>query len=135
MNGAPVTVEAVVRHLRSHVGHDGFSPCMHAGLEQETTASMVVSLRRRRPPIALCAVGSPCSSIYVPLAVGPIGSPPRRWPLSGPPTAGEREVLDEAEARLAEMVDADPDLVHSPAWSAGAWSIALGAAEELAGRH
>ena len=119
VSGAPVTVEAVVRHLRSHVGHDGFSPCMHAGLEQETTASMVASLPRRRPPVALCAVGSP----------------PRRWPLSGPPTAGEREVLDEAEARLAGMIDADPDLVRSPAWSAEAWSIALGAAEELAGRH
>ena len=135
LNRAPVSVEAVVSHLRSHEGHDGYSPCMHAGAEQETTASMVVTLPRGRSPMVRCVIGSPCSSIFVPLAIGPIGLPPQRWPLPGPSTVGEREVLDQAEAQLTEMVGADPDLVDSPKWPATAWSIALGAAEELADRR
>jgi secernin len=62
----PVTVEAVMAHLRNH--DDGpWSVCMHVddeGVEEVTTASMVAALALDGPPVVWGLTGSPCRGEY-----------------------------------------------------------------------
>jgi hypothetical protein len=64
----PVTVDAVMRHLRSHDGVDGYSVCMHVPGVEATTASVVVELGDE--PVAHWLTGAPCSNEYVTVPVG-----------------------------------------------------------------
>ena len=59
----PVTVDAVMRHLRSHDGVDGYSVCMHVPGVEATTASLVVELGDE--VISHWLLGSPCEHEYV----------------------------------------------------------------------
>jgi hypothetical protein len=59
----PVTVDGVMRHLRSHEGVGGYSVCMHVPEVEATTASMVVELGDE--VISHWLLGSPCEHEYV----------------------------------------------------------------------
>ncbi|HEX4905836.1 MAG TPA: hypothetical protein VFU93_10315 [Acidimicrobiales bacterium] len=59
----PVTVEKVMRHLRSHDGVDGYSVCMHVPGIEATTASLVVELGDEA--VSHWLLGSPCQHEYV----------------------------------------------------------------------
>lgn len=122
----PVDVPALVGHLRSHVGEDGWTVCMHAGDEQATTASLVARLDGGRPMGWWCA-GWPCRSVYIPLAVGPVGEPVpwERFACLGPLRADERALLDELEASLAR------DMSKSSDWPYEAWRRADEALRKL----
>ncbi len=61
----PVTVDAVVRHLRSHDGVDGYSVCMHVPDVEATTASVVVELGPGDDVVSHWLLGSPCTGEYV----------------------------------------------------------------------
>ncbi len=68
----PVTLAALQRHLRSHVGGpDGWTVCMHVEGVEVTTASMVAELPAGAAPTAWCAMGRPCRTAYVPVVVLP----------------------------------------------------------------
>jgi hypothetical protein len=58
----PVTVEKVMRHLRSHDGVDGYSVCMHVPGVEVTTASLIVELGDEVSSRWL--LGSPCEHEY-----------------------------------------------------------------------
>jgi secernin len=73
----PVTVDALVDHLRSHdsCALDGWSVCMHAiddrGVPVEnTTASMIAELRPDGTSIAWVLIGHPCRHDYVQVRLG-----------------------------------------------------------------
>ncbi|HUF33080.1 MAG TPA: C69 family dipeptidase [Acidimicrobiales bacterium] len=110
----PVRVDDVVAHLRSHVGEEGFTVCMHAGDVEATTASMVVELAGTHP-LARWLLGSPCTSVYVPVHVGrALGEPPA-WERFVALQAEHRPALSRLEAALvADVVDED-------AWGPEAW--------------
>jgi secernin len=97
----PVGLEALETHLRDHdSGEGGFSVCMHVQGYMETVASIVAELGARERPLARVCVGSPCTSIFVPLEVGrPVGEPPPRSRFA---SLGEeqREGLRQLEAEL-----------------------------------
>jgi hypothetical protein len=59
----PVTVEKVMRHLRSHDGMDGYSVCMHVPDVEATTASLIVELGDD-DVISHWLLGSPCEHEY-----------------------------------------------------------------------
>jgi hypothetical protein len=59
----PVTVEKVMRHLRSHDGIDGYSVCMHVPDVEATTASLIVELGDDEV-ISHWLLGSPCEHEY-----------------------------------------------------------------------
>jgi hypothetical protein len=103
----PVTVDRLRAHLRSHAASDdGWSVCMHVRDVEATTASVVAELGGTGPPRAHVLLGSPCTSIYVPIVVGPpLGEPPE-WDRFAAFTAAHRPVLDELEARLAAEFEA-----------------------------
>jgi hypothetical protein len=61
----PVTVDAVMRHLRSHDGVDGYSVCMHVPDVEATTASLVVELGAGGDVVSHWLLGSPCEHDYV----------------------------------------------------------------------
>jgi hypothetical protein len=117
-----VTVDGAKAHLRSHVGgDDGWTICMHArSAGEETTASMLAELGGsggaggvRRPVRFL--LGSPCTSVFVPVFVDrPLGVPVRWERLAGLDEAA-RPVLDELEAELERDVRDDDD------WAFEAW--------------
>jgi hypothetical protein len=111
----PVELTAVQAHLRSHVGCDGWTVCMHVPDVEATTASIVAELPSGPRPRASVLLGSPCTSVYVPLFVGrPLGAPVdwERFAVLGPEHRG---ALDELEAALlADAVDDDE-------WNAEAW--------------
>lgn len=74
----PVTVDAVMAHLRSHdsCAVPGWSVCMHARDEhgrdvEATTASMIAELPRSGLPRAWVLTGHPCVNEYLELAVSP----------------------------------------------------------------
>lgn len=76
----PVTVEALMAHLRSHEGGTGgWTVCMHVDQpdhQEATTASMVVELPAGRPPVAHVLVGSPCQRAYERIELASlVGSP------------------------------------------------------------
>lgn len=112
----PVTLESVRSHLRSHVGGpDGWTVCMHVEGVEATTASMIAELRPGGRGVARFLLGSPCSSVYVPLFVGrPLGVPVR-WDRLAALTSDARPVLDELEAGLEADARDDDD------WSFEAW--------------
>jgi hypothetical protein len=61
----PVTVDALLRHLRSHDGgEDGWTVCMHVEGVEATTASIVAELPQDGPPVAHLCTGSPCTGTY-----------------------------------------------------------------------
>lgn len=109
----PVSVDAVVAHQRSHVGHEGWTVCMHVPDVEATTAAAVVELGAR--PLARWLLGSPCTSLYVPVYVGrDLGSPPP-WERFAGLRPEHRPALDELEASLA--ADARDD----DGWGPEAW--------------
>jgi hypothetical protein len=69
----PVTVEALMRHLRSHepAGAPGWSVCMHVPGVEATTSSLVAELPTDREPVAWMLTGSPCAQPYRRVVVGP----------------------------------------------------------------
>jgi hypothetical protein len=109
----PVTIDAVRDHLRSHVGGgEGWTVCMHVDGVEATTASLLAELPHGPARFLL---GSPCSSVYVPLFVGrPVGVPVR-WDRLAALTPAARPVLDDLEAGLAADVRDDDD------WAFEAW--------------
>lgn len=64
----PVSVDAVMRHLRSHDGVDGYSVCMHVPGVEATTASVVVELGDQS--VAHWLTGAPCGNEYVTVPIG-----------------------------------------------------------------
>jgi hypothetical protein len=64
----PVTVEALMAHLRSHEGGaGGWTVCMHVDEpdhQEVTTASMVAELPVGGAPVAHILVGSPCQRTF-----------------------------------------------------------------------
>ena len=122
----PVTVADVKRHLRTHVGEQGYTICMHAP-EQHSTASLIAELPRNgKPPLTHVLLGWPCRSVYVPLYVGrPIGDPltaDRFLPLR----PAHRRALDELErSLLADAKDNDE-------WAPEAWGRVERAVRALA---
>lgn len=105
-----VTVESLKAHLRSHVGPDGWTVCMHVEDVEATTAAMVASLGGVRP-VARMLLGSPCRSLFVPLVVG------QPFPAWDTPLPYDAEV----EARLEHTCDpAGPD------WNARTLTTLLG---------
>jgi secernin len=61
----PVTVGALMAHLRSHVGgEDGYTVCMHVPDVEATTASMIAELPIGGPPKAWFLTGAPCTGEY-----------------------------------------------------------------------
>jgi secernin len=113
----PVGVDDLKRHLRAHVGgDDGWTVCMHAGDHEATTASLVAELAPgQRHPKARFLLGSPCTSIFVPVFVGrPLGSPPP-WSAFRALTVDQRASLDAVEREL------EVDAIDAPGWNAEAW--------------
>jgi hypothetical protein len=110
-----VELDAVKAHLRSHVGEDGYSVCMHVPGVEATTASMIAELPAGPRPRVSMLLGSPCTSVYVPLFVGrPLGKP-IEWERFAALRTEDRGALDELEAGLlADAVDDDE-------WNTEAW--------------
>lgn len=103
----------LVAHLRSHEGGpDGWTVCIHAGV-QETTASVVAELGGRVTS-ARWSFGSPCLSVFVPLAVGPIGRPPSHRQMAALSHLAQEE-RDTLEAGLAA------DFSFDEGWPDEAW--------------
>ena len=116
---APVGVDVLKRHLRSHLGGgDGWTICMHVDGVEATTASMIAELGTDgtgAPRPARFLLGSPCASVYVPLFVHrPLGVPVR-WERLASLDAGDRHALDELEAGL------DADVTDDEDWAFEAW--------------
>ena len=110
----PVGVDAVKAHLRSHVGAEGYTVCMHVPGVEATTASAIAELGDGRPR-GWFLLGSPCSSGYVPLWVGcPLGEPPR-WERFAALTPEQRPQLDVLEREL------DADAADDDGWGAEVW--------------
>lgn len=106
--------EDLQRHLRSHQGGpDGWTVCMHADVE-ETTASVVAELGGRRTS-ARWSLGSPCRSVFVPLAVGPIGRPASTRALGTALARLPQEDRDDLEASLSA------DFSFDDHWADEAW--------------
>jgi hypothetical protein len=66
----------LAEHMRSHVGHDGWSVCMHANgpIPMVTTASMIAKLQLGRHPRVWVTNGSPCQEVHREVAFGPVNS-------------------------------------------------------------
>jgi secernin len=111
----PVDEAALVAHLRSHAGEDGWTVCMHAGGDQATTASVVARLDAAGRPLASWCAGWPCRSVFVPLYVGhPIGEPVP-WERFAALRPEERPPLDELERSLLADCSDSADWPHE-AW-------------------
>jgi secernin len=131
----PVTVADLRAHLRSHVGSpDGWTVCMHVGGDdpEATTASMVAELAPSTsgPRPARFLLGSPCTSVYVPLFVHrPLGMPVawHRFAGLGRPAEEVRPVLDALEAELEAEARDDED------WAFEAWRRVDRALQSLGG--
>lgn len=110
---APVSVADLKAHLRSHVGgDDGWTVCMHVEGIERTTASMVAELGGGAARFLL---GSPCTSVYVPLFVHrPLGVPVR-WDRLAALSPEARPALDELERDLEADARDDED------WAFEAW--------------
>jgi hypothetical protein len=111
----PVAVDDVLAHLRGHGVDGGWSVCMHVAGVEATTASAVVELAPGRRPLGRWLLGSPCTSVYVPLFVGrPLGVPVpwERLASLGPE---DRAALDELESGLAA------DAADDDGWGPEAW--------------
>ena len=118
----PVTVASLQAHLRGHdSGTAGFSVCMHVPGVLATTAGMVAELPgpfAGARPLAHVCLGSPCTSIFVPVAVGrPLGRPPA-WSRFEHLTAEQTARLAALEAELAA---AAPTHADDDRWAPDAW--------------
>jgi hypothetical protein len=112
---APVAVDDLTAHLRSHAGDDGWSVCMHVEGVEATTASVVAELPRGTRPLGHWLLGSPCTSVYVPLFVGRAIGEPVAWERLAGLGPEHRAALDELEAGLAA------DAADDDAWAPEAW--------------
>lgn len=118
----PVTVASLKDHLRDHsTGVHGFTVCMHVGDEIATTAAVIAELPGPFPSgrtLAHMCLGSPCRSIFVPVAVGrALGQPPPWKAFSDVSDETRRRLLTlESELAAAAPTDADDD-----AWAPDAW--------------
>jgi hypothetical protein len=112
----PVAVDALREHLRSHVGgDDGWTVCMHVDGVEATTAAVVAELPDDRRPVARFLLGSPCTSVFVPVVIGhPLGDVPE-WERFAALTPADRPALDALEAAL------ERDITDDPSWNAEAW--------------
>jgi len=125
--GEPVGPEALAAVLRDHdgAGEPGWTVCMHVDGVEATTAAVVATLPVTAPPVARLLLGSPCTSVFVPVVVGPpLGDPPP-WERFAALDASWRPRLDALESAL--WADLDPS---DPGWNAEAWrrvGSALGA--------
>jgi len=108
LTAEPIGVADLKTHLRSHVGEEGYSVCMHAGDEQATTASMVAELGSSS--IAHVALGYPCRSVYVPAFVGRDIGTPLRWQRFVGARPSHRRALDDLERELVADARDDDDL-------------------------
>ena len=111
----PVELDAVRAHLRSHVGHEGYSVCMHVPGVEATTASLIAELPSGPRPRASVLLGSPCTSVFVPLFVGrPLGKPVEweRFAALRPEHRGRLDALE---------VDLLADAVDDDDWNPEAW--------------
>jgi hypothetical protein len=112
----PVDVAALKAHLRSHVGEEGWTVCMHVPGVEATTASMIAELPSGPRPLVHVLLGSPCTSVYVPLFVGrPLGDPVD-WERFAALRPEHRGALDELEAGLVA------DVRDDDGWNAEAWA-------------
>jgi len=133
-----VTPAALMRHLRDHYQEGtvhrpgraaddprGWSVCMHPGPGVSATAAgMVVELPAEpaRPLVAWCAMGTPCSSLFLPVPVG-VPLPEALTRGKGEPEAGSAWW---ALKRLGDVVQQDPVRLTprvQAAW--GRWEAAL----------
>jgi hypothetical protein len=117
-----VTVDRLKAHLRDHTaGEHGFSVCMHVPDAVATTAAMIAELPGPFPsrrPLAHVCLGSPCTSIFVPVVVGrDLGRPPA-WKQFRDLHADQRAALGRLEAELAAAAPTDAD---SETWAPRAW--------------
>jgi hypothetical protein len=111
----PLSVAALAAHLRSHRA-DGWGVCMHVPDVEATTASAIATLPGGgAPPLARWLLGSPCSSVYVPVYVGCALGEPVAWERIASLGPEHRGLLDELEVELAAGVAADDD------WGPEAW--------------
>jgi secernin len=118
----PVSVDRVKDHLRDHTaGEYGFTVCMHVDDAVATTAALIAELPgpfATPRPLAHVCLGSPCRSIFVPIAVGrTLGRPPE-WKQFIDVAAEARHRLTGLEAELAAAAPNDAD---SDAWAPEAW--------------
>jgi hypothetical protein len=111
----PVTVDDVTAHLRSHTGDDGWTVCMHVPGVEATTASAVVELAPGERPLGRWLLGSPCTSVYVPVFVGRALGEPVAWERLAGLGPEHRAALDALEASLAA------DAADDDAWGPEAW--------------
>lgn len=111
----PVTAGELRAHLRSHDGEDGWTVCMHVPDVEATTASAVVELAPDRRPLGRWLLGSPCTSVYVPLFVGRDIGTPVAWERLAGVGPEHRAAVDELEAGLAA------DAADDDAWGPEAW--------------
>ncbi|MDQ3107434.1 MAG: C69 family dipeptidase, partial [Actinomycetota bacterium] len=115
---APVSVADLISHLRSHAGgDDGWTICMHVEGVEVTTAAMVAELGAPAEPArpTRFLLGSPCSSVFVPLFVHrPLGLPVR-WDRLARLTPAARSALDALERDLEADARDDDD------WAFEAW--------------
>jgi hypothetical protein len=62
----PVTADALMQHLRTHVGGEGgYTVCMHVPDVEETRGSMIAELPIGGSPRAWFLTGSPCTQEYL----------------------------------------------------------------------
>jgi secernin len=118
----PVSVARVKDHLRDHTtGEYGFTVCMHVDHAVATTAALIAELPGpfpNRRPLAHVCLGSPCRSIFVPVAVGrTLGQPPA-WKQFLDVGRDTRHRLAALEAELAAAASTDAD---SDTWAPEAW--------------
>jgi hypothetical protein len=126
--GEPIEVAALRDHLRSHVGgDDGWTVCMHVDGVEATTAALIAELRGGRTR-ARFLLGAPCTSLFVPLALGqPIGEVPA-WERLAALQSEHRDALDTLEAEL------ERDCENDPAWNAEAWRRVTALLDDLGAR-
>ncbi len=120
--GEPVSLDTLKAHLRDHRhGDGGFSVCMHVPGFAATTAALVAELGGPMPsgrPLAHICLGSPCTSIFVPVVVGrSLGRPPD-WQRMASLGLENRSLLDSLEAELAA---AAPEEADSDDWAPEMW--------------
>jgi hypothetical protein len=112
----PVSAGALAAVLRDHDGVDGWSVCMHVEGVEATTAAVVASLPADGPVVGRFLLGSPCTSVFVPIVVGAALGEPPAWEAFARLDASWRDRLDELEASLWADLEAG-----DPGWNEEAW--------------
>ena len=114
----PVTPAALAALLRDHEGgvEPGWTVCMHVDGVEATTAAVIATLPADGPPVGRFLLGSPCTSVFVPVVVGPALGEPPPWEAFAGLAASLRPTLDDLERGL--WTDVDP---ADAGWNAEAW--------------